>query len=71
MARARTQLQVDADAFDEGLYRLMDKAAHYAECKKHGVEIAKMWRHVAAVLSEVRPQVRAFMHPRTRDETVG
>ena len=71
MPRAFTQLQLDADTFDEGLYRLMDQATAYAESKKHGAEIAKMWRHIATVLSDVRPQVRVFMHPKTRDETVG
>jgi hypothetical protein len=71
MVRSFTQLQLDADAFDEGLYRLIDKATAYAESKKHGADVAKMWRHVASVLSEVRPQVRIFAHPRTRDETIG
>ena len=70
MPRTFTQLQADADAFDADLYRLMDKATHYAECKKHGAEWATIWQQIAAALSDARPQVRAMMHPQTRDETI-
>lgn len=62
----RTKLQIEADAFDLDLYRLLSRA----EAKGQGTgPVAARWREIARDLHNARTGVREMMHPTDRAVT--